>query len=286
MALALVKFSILFFYLTIATQRTFRILVVISIFVVAIFSTTMIFINAFECPKHPSFALTPGIFVYREKMQCFELPSLYFSQAGINMFTDTAILVLPMPILVKLRMPTLKRISLLVVFSVGLLVPIASGLRIWGLYLWATSGNLTRYYGGYVLFWSQVELNTAIVSASAPSLQPLFRQIFGQLSRFQRTHNAYYYYGGQRTMTEIHDGQTRPTVNFVPLGGLITPDSVYLPAKRCTTSETENDLSLMREIDEEENICNRVRAFASQRSSGQSQEPKSPARPRDILTSG
>lgn len=112
LALALIKFSILFFYLTIATTRTFRILVIISLVVVASFSVTFLFINAFECPKQPSLALTPGIFVNRDKMRCFELTRLYYSQAGINIFTDIWILILPMPILVKLRMPTLKRISL------------------------------------------------------------------------------------------------------------------------------------------------------------------------------
>ncbi|KAF2707870.1 hypothetical protein K504DRAFT_504087 [Pleomassaria siparia CBS 279.74] len=232
LALTLVKFSILLFYLTIATQRTFRVLTMISIAVVAITSITMITLNAFECPKHPSFALTPGIFTSREENGCIALDTLYFSQAGVNIFTDTAILILPMPILVKLRMPRLKRFSLLAVFGVGLLVPIASGLRIWSLWLWTRSGALSRYNGGYILFFGQVEINTAIVCASAPSLQPLFRRIFGELSRFQRTHSPYYYYGGHRTITEIHQGQIRPAADFDPVSVLITPDSAYLPVKR------------------------------------------------------
>ena len=49
--LALIKLSILAFYLSIATHRTFRVLVIISITVVSVFSITMIFLNAFECPK-------------------------------------------------------------------------------------------------------------------------------------------------------------------------------------------------------------------------------------------
>jgi hypothetical protein len=273
----------LVFYLTIATQRTFRILVIISIGVVAIFSTVMIFINAFECPKSPSFALTPGIFIYREKEKCFELHSLYYSQAAINMFTDTAILILPMPVLITLRMPKLKRLSLLAVFSVGMLVPIASGLRIWGLYLWASSGDLSRYYGGYVLFWSQIELNTAIICASAPSLQPLFRHIFGDLSRFQRTRNAYYYYGGQPTMLEIQDGQIQPVLMRDPLSSFTSPEAAYLPAKRCTTNDTET--FHVRDFDEEEDIRNNVRVFAIKRDSAQSQEPKSPVKSRDRLAS-
>ena len=170
----------------------------------------------------------------------------------------------------------------LIVFGVAILVPVASGLRIWGLYVWSTSGGLSRYYGGYVLFWSQVELNTAIVCASAPSLQPLFRRIFGELSRFQRTHNAQNYYGGHRTITEIYRGQRPAAHCAAPLSGITTPESTYLPTKRYETNDTMNDLVQVREIDEEEDIQSCVRD-SSQRSSAQSQEPKSPAKPRDIF---
>ncbi|KAF2475511.1 uncharacterized protein BDR25DRAFT_213316 [Lindgomyces ingoldianus] len=297
--LALIKFSILAFYLTIATQRTFRFLVYLSIVIVAVFTIVMIFVNAFECPEHPSFALGPQIFE-REKYHCLIMNTVYYTQAGFNIFSDTAILLLPMPLLVQIKsMAKLKRIALLGVFSVGGIAPIASAIRVWGVYMWANSDE-PRYYGGYVIFWTQIELNTAIVSASVPSLQPLFKRVFGELSRFPRR-SAYYYYGdgagSHSNMTEAHIGQGRRDVREIPLSGLESPRSSYHPPKQSSNTELESgcihvhsiseeeEIRARVDISEEEEIRNRVLAFSSQRSSTQSHIPKSPERPRDILMS-
>lgn len=151
--LALVKLSILIFYLSFATRRTFRILVYTCIGMVGIITIAMMLLVALQCPKKPRFALTPGIMVSRERIHCFDLRIIFYCQAAFNMISDLVILVLPMPLLFRLRMDRTKRLLLLVVFSIGLLVPIASGVRLWGLHLWANSGRLARYYGGYMIFW-------------------------------------------------------------------------------------------------------------------------------------
>lgn len=120
----------------------------------------MMIVNAFECPRDPSRVFDPMIFVMREQWHCFNLTALYFSQSALNIFSDLFILILPLPILIKLHMPMFKRISLLIVFSVGLLVPIAASFRLWILYLWHDAPpELSRYYGGYILFWDSVELS-------------------------------------------------------------------------------------------------------------------------------
>ncbi|KAF2871500.1 hypothetical protein BDV95DRAFT_41746 [Massariosphaeria phaeospora] len=291
--LALIKLSILAFYLSIATQRTFRILVHVCIAFVVVYSTIMIFLNGFQCPGRHSLPLTAAIFKERTAPHCLHLATLDYSQAAANMFSDIFILVLPMPVLLKLRMPTSKRISLLVVFSVGLLVPIASGCYIWGVYLWATSGEKAQYYGAYPLFWSQVEVNTGIICASAPSLQPLLKRLFGELSRFRRGHSAYYYYGGDgpNAMTEAANTDTRRRAVGLNRGNdtlidLTVPASSYQPRKHNEADVVENKFVVVRELDEEEELRNRIRTFASHRSSEYSPEPKSPARPRDILSSG
>jgi hypothetical protein len=153
LSLASVKLSILVFYLSFATHRTFRIFVHICIVLVTAFSAAMILVVALQCPKKPLFALSPGIMIDRGRTHCLDLRIVFYWQAGFNMVSDLAILALPMPLLFRLRMDKAKRLSLIAVFSAGLLVPIASGVRFWGLYLWANSGHMARYYGGYVIFW-------------------------------------------------------------------------------------------------------------------------------------
>lgn len=145
--MGLIKLSILVFYLSFATHRTFRRLVHLAIIIVAAISLIMIFIIAFQCPKDPSYALTEGIYIDRGIAHCWNLRIVFYCQAGFNIGSDLAILILPMPLLLSLQMHTTKRISLIAVFSVGLLVPIASGVRLWGLYLWAHSGKLARWSG-------------------------------------------------------------------------------------------------------------------------------------------
>jgi hypothetical protein len=140
-------------YLSFATRRTFRILVYISILLVAIFSTTLILVIALQCPSNPLFALSPEMFLPHSQIYCRDLRAVFYWQSAFNMASDCVILVLPMPLLFRLRMHRTKRMSLIAVFSVGLLVPIASGVRLWGLYLWAHSGTMARYYGGYIIFW-------------------------------------------------------------------------------------------------------------------------------------
>ncbi|CAO2650141.1 Nn.00g014330.m01.CDS01 [Neocucurbitaria sp. VM-36] len=290
----LIKLSILTFYLSFATHRTFRILVYVSIVIVTGVSIFMIFILAFQCPKDPSYALSPAILLDRGAGHCFDLRFVFYWQAGFNIGSDVFILILPMPLLVSLRMNTAKRISIMAVFSIGLLVPIASGVRLWAVYLWANSGDLARYYGGYIIFWSQVEINTAIICASAPSLQPLFTRIFGELYRFQRPRGSYYYYGGggnsiaEPSIAEIIRSVPRDSISI-----LERPVRVHQPPKSRIQDERQAQVDMMKRSLGEEEIRNRVRAFSSQSSlysrplspSSSYSTPTSPMRPDNILRS-
>jgi hypothetical protein len=292
--LGLIKLSILVFYLTFATSRSFKNLVIGSIAVIVVFTVVTGFLNGFECPHDPALTLSAKIYDDRYTARCLNRPILYYTQAGFNIFSDAFILFLPMPSLWQLRMQPLKRASLLAVFSIGLLVPIASGIRVWSLYLWATSGSKGRYAGAYMLFWSQVEINTAIVCASTPSLQPLFRRIFGRLVSY-RTHSAYYYYGdgpNTQTMTQVQvqPGSGRITEEDCISGAQTpsTPVSSYQPNKRSTGGTFEDaDLVVVKEIDEEEEIRERIRRFASNGSlMSAATLPVSPQRTKGTLSPG
>ncbi|KAF2008057.1 hypothetical protein P154DRAFT_14827 [Amniculicola lignicola CBS 123094] len=282
--LGLIKLSILVFYLSIATTRTFRVMVHITIAIVSIFTVVMIFLNAFECPKDPGMAVTPAIFRQR-KQECFDLPTLYFSQAGFNIASDTIILLLPMPILIKLRMPKARRFALLLVFSAGIVAPVASSLRTWGLYVWNHTPKSGRYNGAYVLFWTQVELNTAIICASVPSLQPLFKRVFGEISRFRRS-TYYYYDNGPSAMVETIGSPRRGNASTDPLSVVDTIQPPNGPSKQNFADESEHDFVIVQDLGDEEEIRSRVLFFASGRSSAQSYPPKSPQRPREMLSSG
>jgi hypothetical protein len=131
LTLAMIKLSILIFYLSFAIRRKFRIPVYICIATVAAVNVVMILILALHCPKKPLSALTAGVFVPRGRTYCWELWIILYWPSSSNIAPDLVILVMLMPLVFRLRMHMNKRWSLVAVFSVGFLVPIASTPRCW-----------------------------------------------------------------------------------------------------------------------------------------------------------
>ncbi|KAF2453254.1 hypothetical protein BDY21DRAFT_375043 [Lineolata rhizophorae] len=169
--LAVIKFSILAFYAAISSYLPYRVGVYLTMAVVAAFTVAMVFVNAFEC-SNPSDAWSPE-FLFQETSSCRNLHPIYFAQAGFNILTDIIIILLPMPILNKLNLKRSKKFGLLGVFSVGLIAVGASGARVHALFVWSNSSDVP-FDSALILTWSQIELNAAIISASIPSLKPLF----------------------------------------------------------------------------------------------------------------
>lgn len=162
---------------------------------VGAFTISMVFVNAFECDK-PSDAWSKEILL-QASGTCNDLHPIYFGQAGFNIASDLAILVLPMPILWTLQMKRQKRIAVISVFSVGSIAVLASIIRIYALYLWSTDPD-TPYQGARILIWSQIELNTAIISSSFPALKPLF-SFAGGFTTAKSNTDGYIRYGKPRS---------------------------------------------------------------------------------------
>jgi hypothetical protein len=121
--------------------------------IVVVIGIYCIFIVAFQCLENPSDDLSPAILSGWGDGHCFDLRIVLYWQAGWSLGSDLVVLLLPMPILLALRMPRGKRLSVIAIFAVSLLIPIASGIRLWSLFLWANSGDLARYYSAYIIFW-------------------------------------------------------------------------------------------------------------------------------------
>ncbi|KAF2197643.1 hypothetical protein GQ43DRAFT_380508, partial [Delitschia confertaspora ATCC 74209] len=187
-ALCLVKFSLLFFYRTLATSCNFRRIVTITIAFVGIYTASMIIAGAFQCRRpsdawsitgylawiSPPTKLTHGKATHPARQKCFDPTYLWAAFAGVNLFTDIVVLVLPIPMLLSLRLPLTKRLGLVSIFSLGFLAIVASSLRVWILTLWAESVASQQKYGTDLLLWGQVEINSGIVSASIPFLKQFF----------------------------------------------------------------------------------------------------------------
>ncbi|KAL2863122.1 uncharacterized protein BJX67DRAFT_267381 [Aspergillus lucknowensis] len=171
-AVGLVKFSILSQYYRIFEVKHFRLQVIVVGVFVLVYTVVCIFVNAFECHSKPWRAWDPSF-----PEGCNNLSAAYFSTAAITIFTDLVILVMPLPRLVKLNLHRGRKYALIAIFLTGTFASAASIARLNALYKYTTTADVS-YDAIQILLWSQIEVNVAIVSASAPSLRPLFHSVF------------------------------------------------------------------------------------------------------------
>ncbi|KAF8847909.1 hypothetical protein BDZ45DRAFT_754399 [Acephala macrosclerotiorum] len=200
--LFLVKASILALYRRILTQERFRRALYVVAGFISLQTLVAIFVNAFECRSHPSQAWSPTF-----PTGSNNISATYYSLASVNIVTDLAILLLPLPVLVKLHVNSRRRWALVGIFSTGGVAIIASILRFYALYVYATTKDVA-YDAIYILLWSQIEVNLAIISASAPALRPMFKKTFGGSS------NRSQYGYGQSSGNVFRSQNTRGVVEL------------------------------------------------------------------------
>ncbi|KAH7113807.1 hypothetical protein B0J11DRAFT_412976, partial [Dendryphion nanum] len=101
---------------------------------------------------------------------------IYYMNASVNIAQELAILLLPMPLLRRLRLLRGQKIALICVFALGGFVSIMSIVRIVNLAVVRQSKDVT-YDNALPALYSTVEANLAIVCACLPVLRPLFTRI-------------------------------------------------------------------------------------------------------------
>ena len=109
-----IKLSLLFFYLQFAVEKRFRIAVYGLMTVVTGYSLASAFVVIFSCypvSKSWDITVTGGY--------CINLPVFYIANLSLNSATDMAVLILPIPMLWKLRMPFRQKIAVSAIFMTG-----------------------------------------------------------------------------------------------------------------------------------------------------------------------
>lgn len=184
------KTAILLLYVRMAAAHRFlRYASYLTLAVVDISGLVLVFLNIFQCrPFHAAYSDTDG--------RCLDLVSLYLSSAPINIITDLAILLLPLPILTGLRMELRQKIALVATFVVGGFVTVVDIIRI--VYLQdalkeelaadpngsvsasSRPANFT-YHVSFSLMWSAVEVSVGIMCACVLVLKPLVMRVVPSL---------------------------------------------------------------------------------------------------------
>ncbi|KAH7329513.1 hypothetical protein B0I35DRAFT_448605 [Stachybotrys elegans] len=167
-SISFTKLSILAFYLRISPNVMFRRAVYSLIGLIVAYTITYIFLMIFRCqPVAYGWDITiPG-------GTCIGnlIPMMTLSVA--NIMLDTAVLLLPVGVVLPLQIPRRQKISLLFLFATGGFVIAAAIQRTVIMppllaaydYTWLLSEQF---------IWSYVEVNAGILCASVPAMKPLF----------------------------------------------------------------------------------------------------------------
>ncbi|CAK39197.1 uncharacterized protein An06g01290 [Aspergillus niger] len=115
----------------------------------------------------------------------YDLYPFYIAHAVVNMAGDLLILLVPIPLVWRLKLRVGQKIQILSIFLLGGFVCVASAIRIY--YFTFINDVDVTWNLGNVFIWSSVEPSIGIVCACLPVLQPLFRTIINRRSLPNRT---------------------------------------------------------------------------------------------------
>lgn len=184
------KSSIIIFYLRLSrnTHGLLRIASWITFAVVNVAGLILTFFNIFQC--------IPVSEVFDPAGRCIPLITLYLASVPVNVITDLAVLVLPIPVLTGMQLPRKQKTILIATFGLGIYVIATDIIRIY--YLQQSSSGFSgvsgadvspllgdevdfAWYASLSFMWSAVEVNVGIVCACVPTLKPLISRILPTL---------------------------------------------------------------------------------------------------------
>ncbi|KAK4687873.1 MFS transporter, FHS family, L-fucose permease, partial [Tremellales sp. Uapishka_1] len=225
-SLMLTKTAILILYIRMAVAHPFlRHASIATLLIVNIAGTVLTFLNIFRC--HPIRAAFT-----HESGQCLDTLTIFLAAAPINIATDLAILVLPLPILTSLRLEFRQKVVLVATFVVGGFVTVVDVVRV--VYLQdalkealenGTNTN-TRpnaiYHVSFGLMWSSVEVNAGLVCCSVLVMKPLVMKVIPALL-YAHGRGSHSRSRSQQQSQKIMAADIQPQSPDMPIQSILSP---------------------------------------------------------------
>lgn len=186
LSLILSKLSVLILYGRVFHSRYFRIAnYTLMAFIIVTGLWMVISGFAFCIPIHTFWS---GHLLSTES-HCLPAGPVWYANAAMQIFTDIAILILPMPLLSNLHLPRRQRAGIMLVFGVGVFVIATSSVRVYELRKMVQGHDFTKTNAKAAL-WSSLEANVSIICACLPPLHPFISRIFSFCFRPQPLHSS------------------------------------------------------------------------------------------------
>ncbi|MCJ1313883.1 hypothetical protein MMC25_007563 [Agyrium rufum] len=221
-ALTLIKCSLICFYIRLFRVHKRFAMIANCLQVFNILFCTATFIESFlECTPF-AFNWDP----YIPGGHCLNREITYKATSGINLVSDLATLLLPLPIIWKLQMPKGRKFVLSLLFALGLLVCVITILRLYYLDKIDPENLPPTFF--LTCIWITWEPVCATICACAPTMRPLFKKYFPNLpsvtrSRFTQraTYKSRGYRGDSNSTTKERDAEgvelKKPTKSWGPV---------------------------------------------------------------------
>ncbi|KAF2707632.1 hypothetical protein K504DRAFT_535270 [Pleomassaria siparia CBS 279.74] len=164
------KFSILLLLHRINPDKKFRLAIYSIMFTIFTYTIATTIIVAASCkPSNPA------------KTKC--LNDLAVAQAALNIASDGAVILLPIPMVIKLQVPALQKLSVCLVITVASFVVVCSAVRLYLIQSLNTKTDSTWEYASTCI-WATIELNVGVICNSVVALKPMIQKAFGSLVSF------------------------------------------------------------------------------------------------------
>ncbi|OOG00202.1 hypothetical protein ASPCADRAFT_127073 [Aspergillus carbonarius ITEM 5010] len=224
LTLTLTKLSLVFLYRRLFPTKIYRILLTITLAFVIISGLWMVFSTLLFCIPISAF------WDKSLPRTCLPADVVWCLNAGLQITTDLILVILPLPILARLRLPKRQKAALLIIFALGFFVCATSIVRLTTLIKLIRTPDFTEG-NGLAATWSFVEANVAIICACLPPLRPLIIRFFPHLmpSRLRSTYNH-------------REKPTKEAFNFVTTNPFAPSNTSYVASitGNCSTNHIEH----------------------------------------------
>lgn len=167
LVLALIKISLIYFYLEIFTSRQFRISAYVILVYITINSLIIFFLTIFSCYPVSAF------WDRDKKGTCLNVQALAYANSGSAIVQDVILLILPLVFLRHLQMERNRKIVVGFMFMIGTFGCIATMIRLKALLGFKISLDPTWDYVPSVI-WTELELAAGFACVSLPTIRKLF----------------------------------------------------------------------------------------------------------------
>ncbi|KAJ0165323.1 hypothetical protein CTA2_11628 [Colletotrichum tanaceti] len=164
------KAALCAFYARVFSHQPFRLVANIFLTLLAVQTPLFVFLIMFQC--------IPIQAVWDRSIHghCLNITAISYAGAAITIIEDLILIAMPIPELMKLQLGSRKKLALAFLFGFGSFAIIASIVRLKYLVMFSRSYDPT-YDFFEINLWSAIEVNTAIICGSLPSLFPLLKKL-------------------------------------------------------------------------------------------------------------